>query len=97
MLLPLRAAQEEKEEVKQMNQMIQFSKCMATRDQQVAEKAAAKAVAAQEERRVVEEMEQRRQAALEELEVGLGGVGRPPGDLLCPGMERPVSRESSRR
>ncbi|KAL4855002.1 Cilia- and flagella-associated protein 45 [Chlorella vulgaris] len=59
---------EEKEEVKQMNQMIHFSKCMATRDQQVAEKAAAKQAVAAEDARVAADMEQRRQAGLKELE-----------------------------
>jgi ATP/maltotriose-dependent transcriptional regulator MalT len=61
--------QGEKEEVKLMNQMIQFGKVMATRDQQVAQKEAAKRSAAEDERRVVEEMEQRGRAELEELEV----------------------------
>lgn len=62
--------QEEKEEIRRMNQMILHSKCMAARDLQVAEKATAHVQAAEEERRVVEEMEARRKAALAELEVG---------------------------
>jgi hypothetical protein len=62
--------QEEKDEVKQMNQMILHSKCMAARDQQVDEKARGRQAAAAEERRVVQEMEARRQAGLAELEVG---------------------------
>lgn len=70
---PVPPPQEEKDEVKRMSQMILHSKCMATRDVQVAEKAAARVQAAAEERVVVEEMEARRKAALAELEVGAQG------------------------
>lgn len=62
-----------------MNQMIHFSKCMATRDQQVAEKAAAKQAVAAEDARVAVDMEQRRQAGLKELEVGLMRGGKKTG------------------
>lgn len=69
--LPCRITpQEEKEEIRRMNQFILHSKCMAARDMQVAEKATAHMQAEEEERRVVDEMEARRKAALAELEVG---------------------------
>jgi len=73
-LPPNHPLQEEKEEIRRMNQMILHSKCMAARDLQVAEKAATHVQAAEEERRVVEEMEARRKAALAELEVGMPAV-----------------------
>jgi len=74
--------QEDKEEVRLMNQMILYSKCMTTRDQQVNEKAACKRVAAEAERHTVEEMEQRRKAALAELEVRAWLVGwLAPGSM----------------
>ena len=61
--------QEDKEEVRLMNQMVLHSKCMAARDEQRSEKVAAKGAAAAEEARIVAQMEARRKAGLAELEV----------------------------
>lgn len=80
MLVNLFCVQEEKEEVRLMNQMVLHSKCMAARDQQVGEKQSLKRAAAEEEKLVVKEMEERRKAAVQALEVcGLGWARQQQG------------------
>eukprot|EP00887_Chlorella_sp_A99_P006300 scaffold3.g6300.t1 len=58
----------ERDDVKVMAQMVNYSKIMAKRDQQMAEKQAARLRAAEEERTIAQDMEAKRQAAVKETE-----------------------------
>lgn len=61
--------EEQKDDVKHMNQMVQYAKCVTLRDQQIQEKKAAMLADEAEQRRLDMEMEIERLRALEAYQV----------------------------
>lgn len=62
--------EEEKDEVKRMNQMVQYAKCVSIRDKQIKDKAAAMLTEEAEHKRLDLDMEIERIRALEAYRVG---------------------------
>ena len=69
------AALQERDDVKVMDQMINYAKIMAARDKQVEGKQRMRQAAHAQERAIAQDMERARQAALQDLEVGKCSAG----------------------